>query len=225
MKLSINKLLIGFLFVFSFILIPMDVAKANTYTVAWGALRQCQTTFDVNLYVDSPNKRITAAGGISNNSGCAGTIRVNGQDSVSTGLARLIFSGSTSLPIGGAATFTFTTNGTYYIVITGSVSDINANYSFTAGTLSATIGPPDPTVTVYAQNMTIAGSQKSASALTVPYNTDVNITWISTNATSCTCTFSGGGCGTSTINNTSQSASGNSYTLQQSKTFSVSCSN
>ncbi|MFA6392608.1 MAG: hypothetical protein WCW54_00780 [Candidatus Paceibacterota bacterium] len=63
-------------------------------------------------------------------------------------------------------------------------------YSNTFSFPYTVVAPPAPAVplavTVYAQNMTIAGSQKSPSALTVPNNTSVTISWESTGATSCT---------------------------------------
>lgn len=75
---------------------------------------------------------------------------------------------------------------------------------------------PAPVVTVKANG---------TNPLTVDYGTSVNITWTSQNATSCSCSYSEGSCGTSTLNNTTIQASGNPYTLAATKTFTVTCSN
>lgn len=190
MKLSINKLLIGLLFVFSLVLIPAGVAKANVYTAV--CTRENDNldmdrwfNFSLNVTVNSPMS-LTASGGVSINNGCDNDIVVyvhSDQD----GTDRTLFSGSISSSPGGARTFSFNTGGYHYIDFTVNISaNKNHNYFIFNGSIFHFVLPtppalPDPTVTITANG--VAGN------ITVPYNAAVPISWTSTNATTCTCTY------------------------------------
>lgn len=84
-----------------------------------------------------------------------------------------------------------------------------------------------PTVSVYAQNVDIPSSKKS-NPLTVPRNTRVKVSWESRNANTCSCTYY-----KDAVNPNADCGSGiglnvvakDTYTLTESKTFNVTCSN
>lgn len=206
MKLSINKLLIGLLFVFSVALIP-TVARADTFQVDSGYnsfLVTLELAFQSGGYSTSDpvgqDKYIYASGSFECIYNCWGTYlsaRVNGM----TGDV-LLLAGDSAITYGGGALMnyyeyggtTYTTPPVFYspgwntVTFTGSTEGQSFSYS-----MSFFYDPPAPPVPA----LTVTVKANEQSSLAVPYgNNSVRITWESTGATSCS--ESGGRGGTNT---------------------------
>jgi hypothetical protein len=225
MKLSINKLLIGLLFVFSVILIPTNVVKANVYTAGCG--NNIWVDIDLNVSVDSPNMIVTASGGVNNNYGCYGGIVVyahTDQDPTD----RTMFSGAITPSLGGAVAFTFATGGYHSIGFSGNIIT-DMNYGIGSPSMTVYIVPPVVPPPPPAPVLSVQVFADGLSAKTVAYDHTATITWkTSADATACTCTYSpvgtgNGSCG-SGIGSQVQ-ASGVPANLKANTTFSVNCVN
>lgn len=132
-----------------------------------------------------------------------------------------------------AASGTFTTPA-LYTTQTYNISCLDSNGYYALGSTTITVAsPPAPVVTVTATGVTPATAPSNP--LTISSGTQVNIRWSSTNTTSatssCSCTYNGVPDDCTPLGNTvgtttfPVSAKNNPYTLQQSKTFKVDCSN
>lgn len=102
--------------------------------------------------------------------------------------------------------YTAKLNVTFTYVSTGYNENFTLNYTVAA--------PVASTVTVYANG--------SASNITVGYGTSLPITWLSANATGCSCTYSGGSCGSSGAS-TGRTEGSTSVKMTATTTFYVNC--
>lgn len=245
MKLSVNKILIGLLFVFGVVLIPTSVVKADTLELFDGNrtfnitldLRTRQTGIVENESIENVVKgdHVQASG----NFPCATErcsysylkVKIDPFSSNPSGELYLFGVRGNPPPYGvgdlyGDADFTGYGREWNKAIFTGIVEGVQFTYEipfyydpdFTPSSATS------PTVKVWAQNVDVPLSKKS-NPLTVPQDTKVNISWNSENAKTCSCTYGSGLDCTPTGSGTGLNvqARGNPYILGESKTFTVSC--
>ncbi|MFA6515428.1 MAG: hypothetical protein WCT42_04195 [Candidatus Paceibacterota bacterium] len=204
-----------FIFFFIFGLMPIIKTEAATYS-GWNNFGDAvwMTADDLGTYHEGDTVKINGSAGIINQGAYSATLEIAADGwPLSQPHRFLIPATSGSIDVTTTVVYSWEAQGA------GTVTETN----YWVISLPYTV-VPDLTVTVYAQNMTVAGSQKLASALTVPYNTSVRISWVpSSSATHCNCTYLNNGVTTSCGSGVGDEVTGDTLTLAQSKTFNVRC--
>lgn len=219
MKQSINKTIYLLVFLCGVLFIPLSVVKADTISAG-------QNTLDFGIESSiplAPGDYVTIYGDLYD---------VYGQYNPTSGQAKasapyltgaeaqypsVLVACNPVPPVSGNCTGSLTfpvpsAPGSYYLNV--SVFDSNGDSGDGVAPFEViSVSKPDPTVEIFAdKNNITAGGQ-------------VNISWISKDAVSCVCTYEDGSCGSSTGNGIQKNASNNPYTLQETKTFTVTCAN
>lgn len=218
---SVPMSVLFFLFLASLAFIPTNSAKAATFSVGTMAgdtvifaVDLDQSEYDIGELVSmSATMSMAACGNEPVDASLDGEINQSSTNIISaSGFGSASMASSFDKFIWGSADLPAPSQtGTFSATFTGNTSSAQGTASGSAS-ISFKVIPP-PTVTI------------SASKNTMVVGDSVNISWTSVNAVSCSCSYEDGDCGSSTVNNTPQSASGNPYTLSQTKTFSVTCTN
>ncbi len=218
---NINIILPFFLLITSLLFIPTHSIHAETYTIndmssgchisgsvsisgGTGGGSTFRANTNISAYADYSVDTCMGVGGVSayNNKDSSTQTILNFNSSLGSGW------GSKSFNVGSSSTYG------YSIQFSAGNSVGTMLYGF-SGNFPYTVYDP-ATVTAYANG--VAGS------ISIPYNGSPMIKWMSSSATSCTCTYNGSSsCGSSGVSNGSYQGNVTINNLTRTTTFSVTC--